>query len=236
MPDTFNPINKRSLADNLAHALRQFIIENGYRPGAKLPATTTLAQEFGVGVPTLREALKTLETIGIIQVRHGSGVYVGEHLNSIFLMNPIVSKETPTKKQLQDLIEARISIEPTTAALAAKNATPAQIKALASLLADAETHLDYDSILNHKNMLFHRKIAEASGNSVFSQIMNVLTGLFQNEQRLLIDIFHSKKSDHQQHQAIFEALKNRDSSEAYQRMRTHLEGVLRAIEGWEATG
>lgn len=235
MPDTFTPINKRSLADNLAHALRQFIIDNDYLPGDKLPTTTTLAQQFGVGVPTVREALKTLETIGIIQVRHGSGVYVGEHLNSIFLMNPIVTNDTPTKKQLKDLIEARISIEPKTAALAAENATPAQIAELASLLADAKKNLDNDNILNQKNMMFHRKIAEASGNSVFSQILNVLTELFQNEQRVLIDIFHSKQSDHEQHEAIYDALKNRDTNGAYQRMHTHLERVLHAIEGWEAT-
>ena len=81
-----SPLHKQTLADNLASELKKFIINNRFYPGQKLPATSVLAKKFGVGMPTLREALKKLETIGAIEIKHGSGVFVGENLNSMILL------------------------------------------------------------------------------------------------------------------------------------------------------
>lgn len=235
MSQLITPILKQSLADNLAQELKNFIVNGGYVPGDKLPPTVELAQRFGVGLPTLREGLKKLETIGAIEVKHGSGVYVGQHINSIILMNPIVSKEAPTQKQLLDLIEVRMSIEPTTAALAAVHATPEQKKGMGQLLQAARESLQDENVLNQKNMMFHISIANASGNAVFHQILAVLISMFRDEQRLLIDIFHSKEQDHAQHVEIFEAIKGQDDKKAANLMKSHLRGVQKAIFSWKPT-
>jgi GntR family transcriptional repressor for pyruvate dehydrogenase complex len=232
MPETITPLVRLSLADNLAQEIKNFIISKGYFPGTKLPPTAKLAQLFGVGLPTVREALKKLETIGAVSVKHGSGIFVGETINSLFLLNPIYSNQLPSKKQLLDLIDARISIELSTAALAAVNANTNHLEIMENLLKEAKENIQNDNILSQKNMLFHRTIASASGNTVFDQILEVITKLFQKEQLLIIDIFRSKDLDHEQHVQILSSIKSKDKEQCVDLMRSHLMGVRESIMNW----
>lgn len=199
--------------------------------GDRLPSISEMARRFGVGPPTLREALKKLETLGIVTIRHGSGVYVGRDHNSLLVSNPVY-EEIVSKKLLQDLIEARILIELKSVSLAAEHATAEQLNAMRLLLDKAAHSLDDDAELSATNMAFHREIALASGNSVLLQILEVLSRLFQHEQRLILDIFGSRKQDHAEHLEILDALERRDAELATERMRTHLEGVREALVRW----
>ncbi|HEY6156635.1 MAG TPA: GntR family transcriptional regulator, partial [Gemmatimonadales bacterium] len=70
------PVSKQSLPDRLARQIRVLIQQGEYRQGDKLPPIMEMARRFRVGHPTVREALKSLETIGLVSIRHGSGVYV----------------------------------------------------------------------------------------------------------------------------------------------------------------
>jgi len=232
MNHVITPLPKQTLADNLASELKKFIINNRFYPGKKLPSTSELAKNFGVGMPTLREALKKLETLGAIVVKHGSGIFVGENINSIILVNPIASDEIPTKKQLLDLIEARMSIELMTTELAAKNATPSHIEEMKNLLSEAKHHINKDPLLIQINGLFHKAIASASGNSVFEQILDVISKLFQIEQRSIIEIFKYRHKDYEQHVKILRAIEKHDVQLSVDLMRSHLEGVRGAIQKW----
>jgi len=234
MDHTITPIPKKTLADNLASELKKYIINNRFYPGQKLPATSVLAKKFGVGMPTLREALKKLETIGAIEVKHGSGIFVGENLDSMILVNPIVSSESPTKKQLMDLIEARMSIEIATAELAAQNATTKHIQEMKRLLREAKEQIDNDNILTQKNMAFHLAIASASGNTVYKHLLEVIAKLFRIEQQLIIDIFNYREKDYQQHLKILKAIEDHDTKQSIQLMRLHLEGVRNSIKNWKS--
>jgi len=234
MDHTITPLAKQTLADNLASELKKYIINNRFYPGQKLPATSMLAKKFAVGMPTLREALKKLETIGAIEVKHGSGIFVGENLNSMIFVNPIVSDESPTKKQLLDLIEARMSIEISTAELAAKNATLGDVKNMKRLLKEAKSHIENDTILTQKNMAFHLAIAKASGNSVYTHLVEVISKLFRIEQRLIIEIFKYREEDYRQHLEILEAIRNHDVDTAVSLMREHLSCVRESILKWKS--
>jgi GntR family transcriptional repressor for pyruvate dehydrogenase complex len=227
------PLPKQTLADNLASELKKFIINNRYYPGKKLPSTSELAKNFGVGMPTLREALKKLETLGAIVVKHGSGIFVGEDINSIILINPITSDESPTKKQLLDLIEARLSIEVTTVALAAKNATPSHIEEMKNILREAKHHINDDPMLIQMNGLFHQAIASASGNIVFEQILDVISKLFQIEQRSIIEIFKYRDKDYESHVEILKAIEKHEVQLSVDLMKSHLDGVRVSIEKWD---
>lgn len=232
MTHGITPLSKLSLADNLAIELKKYILKNRYYSGKKLPSTTELARKFGVGMPTLREAIKKLETIGAIQVKHGSGIFVGEQINNIILANPLATSESPSKKHLLDLIDARMSVEIATAELAAKNATPDDISKMENLLAEAKSNFDDEIVLTQKNMAFHLAIASASGNVVFSQLVEVVTKLFRLEQRLIIDIFRHKEKDYIQHLEIFDAIRKHDAKKTGILMRAHLESVREAIRAW----
>jgi GntR family transcriptional repressor for pyruvate dehydrogenase complex len=232
MPRVFEPVLRQNLSDDIAQRISHLIQSAKYEPGARLPAISHMAVQFKVGSPTLREALKKLETLGVVDIRHGSGVYVGRSPDSLLISNPVF-EATASKKLLIDLIDARIPIELQTAALAARHATAAHLDDMGCLLARAGKSLNDASALNQLNLSFHRQIALASGNVVMHQILEVLSSLFRNEQRMILDIHGRREDDHQEHLGIHHALRARDASLAAQRMRSHLERVRDTIYRWD---
>ena len=226
------PVRRQSLADDLAQRIKDLIDAEPYAPGARLPTIAEMAQRFGVGHPTLREALKKLETLGVVVVRHGSGVYVGARPNPLFVSNP-VHAGAPSKKTLLDLVEARLVLELETTALAARQAPDDDLAQLAALLEVAEAHLHDGDVLNATNMSFHTAIARVSGNGVMYQLLDALSNLFLEEQRAIMDIFGSRQQDHAEHLAILEALRAHDEAEAVARMRAHLEGIRAVLLQWD---
>ena len=93
--------------------------------------------------------------------------------------------------------------------------------------------LDDDDVLNRVNMEFHRQISIASRNTVMLQTLDVLRELFTAEQRLILAIVASRKRDHAEHLGILEALERRDATLAVERMRQHIEGVVKAVQKWD---
>jgi GntR family transcriptional repressor for pyruvate dehydrogenase complex len=231
-PPSIAPLRRSTLPNDLADRIKLLIQRDGYAPGDRLPSIAELARDFEVGAPTVREALKRLEMVGTVSIRHGSGVYVGREDDSLLMTNPVFSG-APSQKLLLDLVEARTAIEVTAAGLAATHASQAQLDEIARLLAQAESNLGDDDMLNQTNMAFHRAIAVASGNLVFRQLLEVLTSLFTREQRAILDIQNSRATDHQQHVRIHEALLARDPALARSRMREHLEKVRRDLDQWD---
>ncbi len=226
------PIEKTNLADDIADRIVELIRSGIYQPGDRLPAIMEMARNFGVGHPTLREALKKLEILGVVEIKHGSGVYVGNGQDILLVTNPVFGGVV-TRKLLLDLVEARIPIEVKAASLAASNATDEQLESMAQLLVDAKDHMDDAAILSETNMRFHREIAVASGNAVLVQLQEVLTNLFQHEQRMILDIYGSRDEDHRGHVGILDALRSHDPGKAQQRMQAHLEGVSAVLLRWD---
>ena len=233
MKDAFAPVIKQSLSDRLARQIRAMIHRGDYARGDRLPTIMEMAKRWNVGHPTIREALKKLETMGVIDIRHGSGVYVSRS-DDVLLMASQYYAGKVTKKLLADLIRTRIPLEVQSAAYAVRNATPEDILELRRLLTSAGQNLTNDLVLNETNMAFHRRIALASKNVVLPQLLDVLAELFRNEQRLILDIFGSRERDHREHVSILKAIEARDETLAVRRMKKHLEGVEAAILRWDA--
>ena len=232
MRDAFAPVLKQSLSDKLAQRIRGMIQKGDYGQGDRLPPIMEMAKRFGVGHPTIREALKKLETMGIVEIRHGSGVYVSRSEEVLVLASPDYPG-TVTKKLLLDLIDTRMPLEMKSVAEAVKYATLDDLVEMRRLLKQAGDNFDDDIVLNETNMGFHRQIAIASGNTVLLQLLDVLRDLFTEEQRLILGIFGSRDRDHREHLAILESLENRDEAVGVERMRKHLQGVADSIHRWD---
>lgn len=226
------PIEKSNLADDIADRIVELIRSGVYGPGDRLPAIMEMARNFGVGHPTLREALKKLEIVGVVEIKHGSGVYVGRGQEVLLVSNPAYGGEV-TKKLLLDLIHARIPIEVQSASLAATNATEEQLESMEQLLSHARDNMHDAGVLSETNMMFHREIASASNNVVLAQLQEVLTNLFQRQQRMILDIYGSREEDHRGHVGILEALRRHDPELAQARMQEHLEGVSAVLLKWD---
>ncbi len=232
MSDAFRPVTKQSLSDRLARRIRALIQAGEYQEGDRLPAIMEMARRFGVGHPTVREALKKLQTMGIVEIRHGSGVYVTRGHEVLVVASPDYAGAV-TRKLLVDLIEARMPLEVLSASQAALQATDEHLTEMRRLLTTAGQNLDNDTVLNAANMAFHRQIALASGNTVLAQLLDVLQDLFTEEQRLILGIFGSRERDHQEHLGILEAIAQHDEQLVTDRMHEHLGGVREALLRWD---
>jgi len=232
LTNALKPVSKQSLPDRLARQIRVLIQQGDFRQGDRLPPIMEMARRFRVGHPTVREALKSLETIGLVSIRHGSGVYVNRTDEVLVLASPHHSGAF-TKQLLVDLLRTREPLEVEATAAAVEHATPAHLKEMRRLLNTAEQNLDDDGVLNKVNMEFHRQISIASGNTVMLQTLDVLRELFTDEQRLILAIVASRERDHAEHLGILDALERHDAELAVERMRKHIEGVVKAVQKWD---
>lgn len=230
--NAFAPLSKPSLSGSLVRRIKELIQTGEYKAGDRLPSIMEMARRFGVGHPTIRESLKILETMGVVEVRHGSGVFVARSEELLMLAIPDFSG-TVTKKLLVDLINTRMSLEMRSASDAVRNGTDAHLHEMHRLLMIAAENLENDVVLSSANMSFHREIAVASGNTVLTQMLDVIQDLFQAEQRLILGIFGSRAQDHKEHLGILDALEQRNEGLCVERMRQHLEGVRAAVLRWD---
>src|SRR5690625_3316745 len=114
-----------NLSSDLVTAVVQMIGERGLERGMRLDSQRDLAAHFGVAVPTMREALRRLEGMGVLAFRHGSGIYVGENFNRSVVPN--IALPNADTQRLVELIQARALIEPAIAAEAAATRNPEHI-------------------------------------------------------------------------------------------------------------
>ena len=215
MQDMFSQVSKQSLPDALAQRIRASIQSGEYRVGERLPSISEMARSFRVGLPTLREALRMLESAGLVEIRHGSGVYVGKNTEALVFANPR-SLQGVTAKLICDVIEARIPLELRAVALAAEQATDTQLQQMVDLLSSHEGR--------SANTAFHHLIALASGNAVLAQMLTALRELLPEADGLNDCSCH-------EHRAILEALQRRLPELAAERMRAHLNGLRDAFYG-----
>lgn len=226
-----------SLADALTERMLDLIRSDGLRPGDRLPSARELSQRFAVTTPTLREALRRLEATGAIQLRHGSGIYVGADLERVVIPNPNVG-ELEAGRLLQ-LLDARLLIEPPLAGRAARLSGPADIDLLRAILDQAGADLgdaqgaearDAEARLHKTNMTFHREVAGVAGNSVLCEVIDSLLTVHASEQREIQRIFDDRVRDFEEHTAILTAIEAGAEQEAESLMRTHLADIKHVIE------
>ncbi|HEU4989828.1 MAG TPA: FadR/GntR family transcriptional regulator [Gemmatimonadaceae bacterium] len=232
MNDAIEPLAKQSLSDRLAIRIRELIRTRKLGAGDRLPAIMEMARQFGVGHPTIREALKKLETMGIVEIRHGSGVYVARSDEVLLLAAPDYAGAV-SKPLLLDLVRTRLPLELVAVGDAARHATREQLAAMRHLLESAGRDVSDHEVMRTSNLAFHRQIAVASGNRVLAQLLTVLHDLFPREQKLVLGIGGSRKRDHEEHLAILDALERHDEALSVERMRTHMRGVEQAVLDWD---
>lgn len=187
----------------------------------------TLAEELGVSRTVVREATKRLEQRGLLRVLHGAGIRVVRNFHQP-LSDSLSLLISDVPERLRQLTQTRLAIEPESARLAAVHASPAQLRALETAhqrLADASSGTD--SI--EADFLWHRAIAEASGNQIFRLILDSL-GDLGRESRLRSIGRLGKGPALEQHGRVMEALLRRDPDAAAAAMKDHILAAGRDIQ------
>jgi GntR family transcriptional repressor for pyruvate dehydrogenase complex len=218
-----------SMSEHLTRRLLELVRHDGLQPGDRLPSVQSLASRFAVAQPTVRESLRRLQAVGLVEIRHGSGIYLRRGAQRIVLSNPHPGELS--RRTVIDLLEARLQIEPELTARAAERASEEDVAALRTTLAAAGAHLSGDDDALHRlNMDFHRHVARLAGNTVMSQVIDSLVDVYGAEQRLVLNVYGDRRRDHEDHLAILDALAARDVVRSRQLMRDHLEKVRAVLE------
>ncbi|QHM73193.1 transcriptional regulator LldR [Mixta intestinalis] len=225
---------ERRLADILAERLRHFITEQRLRPGERLPAERQLAQQLAVSRSSLREALQKLISEGVLISRRGGGNFIAEQSagwSEASLVMPLSTLLADDPGYRYDVLEARITIESSTAWHAARRAT-AEDKAHITRCYQATLQIsdrDDPDLAAHADVRFHLAIAEAAHNLVLLQAMRGLfdllqSSVMQSRQRMYTapEIFRQLAI---QHQAICQAIVEGDAERARSATIHHLEFV-----------
>lgn len=219
---------RSNLSDSLAQGILALMRQNHLQPGDRLPSVRDLAARFQVAIPTMREAIRRLEAFGIVELKHGAGIFVLTAHPPLMLANP-TAHAIDTQVML-DLIETRMLFEPHCAQCAARNPTSPEVAALAEILNRAETSLGVDDVvLQDANMAFHVGVATCAGNVVLAQTMTLLSQIYSSEQAVMLTVSNQRLQDHRQHCAILEAIQNGDPEMAGILMKDHLLEVKKTI-------
>lgn len=213
----------RRVADDLAQSIRDGV----YRPGEKLPAERELAEAFGVSRPTVREAMIALEIFGVVEIRHGSGIYVIEPAGSAPAQTGGEEMNDDLNVGAFELIEARILIEGEMAAVAAAVVTDADVAILNDLIARMQT--GDDEACDEADHAFHEHIARLTDNGALIDTVSNMWAL-RKQSRLAARIMTRAQGGGRtarvnEHKRIVKALAARDPAAARAAMRHHLEMV-----------
>lgn len=210
------------LYQRVAGQIESAIRAGDHRPGSRLPAERELAEQFKVSRPTAREAVIALEIRGLVEVRHGSGVYVCEDLSS-------AQSHTELNVGAFELVEARLMFEGEAAALAANVMSDEDLAAIGQIL-DRMGELDPASAEELAlDKQFHLAIAEGTRNSLVAQAVEHLWEL-RDSSPLCRHMFGQARNmgvnpRPDEHRKIYDALRTRDADNARMAMRAHLARV-----------
>lgn len=181
MADGFSRVRARRVFEGVADAIRQMVADGQLRPGDKLPAERVLCERFGVGRATLREALRSLESAGILDLRAGKtgGAFVtaGDPKAVSSGMRDLLHLQSVS---FADLTEARIRLSRIVVELAIERATEEDIAALQNNIRAAEQLYDQGRLMDktRKNIEFHLILARATKNPILVILGQTLADLF----------------------------------------------------------
>lgn len=217
------------LIEEITTEIANYIRENNLGSGARLPPIAELAETLGVAPTTIREAMRRLEAVGMVEVHHGVGVFVRSDVARLVLLNP--DRQEPDKARLLALVDARLQIEPTLAERAAILADEESVRELMTVLeASDKTRKLSAADSDRLNMDFHVKIARIAGNPILTEMLQTLVELHMGDQIVIGKLYEDSSRDHAEHLAILDAIRTGDVGTARSLMSSHLAGVIKAIE------
>ncbi|KRB48839.1 FadR/GntR family transcriptional regulator [Phenylobacterium sp. Root700] len=216
----------RKLYQQVVAAVGASIERGQYKPGQRLPSERDLAEEFSVSRPTVREAMLALEIRGLVEARHGSGIYVTD-------TPPVEAAAPDLDIGAFELTEARVLFEGEAAALAATTITEEQLVELEAILVEMVEENAGDAKGEQADRRFHVAIAEATRNAAIVTVIETLWDLRYRSPlcRHMLDRARlvGVKPRIDEHRRLLDALKARDPQRARKEMRDHLERVIEGL-------
>jgi len=223
-----DPIKREPIATQVARRLVEFILSGEVEPGTRMPSERQLAEAFGVGRSAMREALKALSLIGLIEVRQGDGTYLRK-ADSALLPEVIEWGLLLGEQRTMDLVEARQEIEVVIAGLAAKRRTEEDIADLREILSRMAHSPSLPGFVDI-DVQFHMRLADAAGNSVLRDIHSSVQALLRAWIARVLAAAGSTHPSYEEHVPIVEAVALGDVAAAQAAMAAHMSSAAERLK------
>jgi len=220
----FETVRKVRRYEQVAEQIRRLITDGTLKPGDLLPPERELAVKLGVGRSSIRDAVRTLEVMGILEPRQGHGTVVRD-LSTDALVVPLASVLTRKREMVRELLEVRRMIEPALAAGAARNATPEEIANMEEILRRHEAKLRRGEDTVDEDGQFHYAIALAARNSVVQRVLDVLMDLLRESRSRSLQVPGRPRRSFDGHRRVLRAIQRRDPKAAEDAVRKHLKEI-----------
>jgi GntR family transcriptional regulator, transcriptional repressor for pyruvate dehydrogenase complex len=223
-----NPIKQTTISEDVIKNLLQMIRDREIKPGDKLPPERDLCEMLQVSRPPLREALRTLAYMNVVDIRSGSGTYVTdlstdtlvEHLDFIYALD---------RNTVTDLFIVRKINEPAITEIAATKITDQELVTLNATMAQLRENEGNLPKLVELDIRLHETIIDAARNAFLKRIMETVWHLSRLARQQTIEVDEIRNQAKFDHEAIVHAMNQRNPLAAKQAMLTHLENIERGF-------
>jgi len=218
------PIKKKRVAEEVADRIRTLILDGTFPQGQPLPSERVLTERFGVSRGSIRDAFRTLETIGLIETRHGRGTFPRE-LTVDRLVAPLASMMTFQHDLQDELLDVRRMFEPAVARVAATRATDEDFADLQRILDAQHRKLKKGQSAIVEDTEFHAALARSTRNRVIVSLMATLNDLLVESRKLTLRQKGRPAKSVEGHEAVVAALRRRDADGAARAMSNHIDQI-----------
>lgn len=229
--DKSAPVRSGRIFGSVLNELQQRLRQGEWQPGEHLPSITHLATEFAVSTGSVREALRSLQSQGLVRIEHGRGVIV---ISNSFEEATFGTDVSVSMDHMTAFAEARRLIEPELAAYAAERGSDTELAEILQLALTMEQQAVSGLDFVGPDIAFHRAIAQASHNPVLRQMLHGMHDLFIISRRLTSQELGMTERAVRYHRLIAEAIYERNATQARLLMLAHMNDALSSVLAMEA--
>jgi GntR family transcriptional regulator, transcriptional repressor for pyruvate dehydrogenase complex len=219
------PVSKLSISDEIVDQIMTLIALGDLTPGQRLPSERKLCILFGAGRSSLREALRCLSIVGVLNARVGEGTSVaadgGKFLGKIFEWRVISERH-----DIENLMEVRIGLESMAAASAARSRTAEDMQSIDALLLKMKSSREDNKRFAALDVEFHLSVARASGNPLLLDMISMIRGQLVRGLSRVLSTPNAMPLSLKEHRRIVEAIRANDPDTASEEMSHHLKSSL----------
>jgi GntR family transcriptional repressor for pyruvate dehydrogenase complex len=215
-------IKTQNISFHVLERIKNMILNENLRPGSRIPTETVLAERFGVGKSSIREAVKMLEVLGVLDTKHGDGTFIRNE-PCAELINPLAYQLLVLERTPNEIIELRAAFEPTFTTMAMKSATEDDIRRIDGTIKNFINNIQLGIQTAEDDLGFHYAILESTHNPFIILIGRTILQLFSASiDRSMHTIPDIAVKDHKK---IFEAFRARNEKEL-------LSAIKESYKGW----
>jgi DNA-binding FadR family transcriptional regulator len=218
------PLGRRKRSDEIAEHIERAISTGEFKEGAPMPSEKELAERFGVGRPSVREALFTLQQQGLVEITSGTRARVtapsGKYLTG--QLATLIRRMTSTGQGHEHMEQTRLLLEAGVAWQAARVATDEDVQRLKAALDANAAAIGNTGVFIRTDVAFHAELAVITRNPVFTGVYDALVGWLIDQRTTTIHMPDADRLSVRDHTAIFEAVAARDPMRAFHEMTSHL--------------